>query len=170
MSGVDPNCTPDRAVHDDDRAPMTGEEKTAWVYGVVVLVTSGAYFAYIATQLSRHPVDEIAWEVPLLITIGASIVGVIILTIASAIGGAVWSGIRGRFEEPDFTKDERDLAIKRLADRRNYALISAGLFGTLVLAMLDADTFWIGNWVFLAGTVGAIVEVTTKIRAYRRGV
>jgi hypothetical protein len=154
---------------DDDRVPMTGEEKTAWVYGVVVIVTSGVYFAYIATQLAQMPVEEIAWEIPLLVTIAASIVGVIILTIASAIGGAVWSGIRGRFQEPDFTKDERDLAIKRLADRRNYALISVGLFGTLVLAMLDVDTFWIGNWVFLAGTLGAVVETLTKVRAYRRG-
>jgi uncharacterized membrane protein len=148
---------------------MTGEEKTAWVYGIVVILTSGTYFAWLAIQLASHPVEEIAWEVPLLVTIGASILGVIVLTIVSAIGGAVWSGIRGRFQEPDFTKDERDRDISRLADRRNYAVISIGLFGTLVLAMLDVDTLWIGNWVFLAGTVGALIEVGTKVRAYRRG-
>lgn len=154
---------------DETPVPMTGEEKTAWVYGIVVILTSGTYFAWLAIQLASHPVEKIAWEVPLLVTIGASILGVIVLTIVSAIGGAVWSGIRGRFQEPDFTKDERDRDISRLADRRNYAVISIGLFGTLVLAMLDVDTLWIGNWVFLGGTVGALIEVGTKVRAYRRG-
>jgi len=149
---------------------MTGEEKTAWVYGTVVLLTSGTYFAYMGTQLAQRPAEDIDWAIPMLITIGASIAGVIVGTIVSAIGGAVWTGIRGRFEEPDFTKDERDLAIKRLADRRSFAFLSLAMAGTLALAMLDVDTFWIGNWVFLAGTVGAIVEVTTKVRAYRRGV
>jgi hypothetical protein len=154
---------------DEARVPMTGEEKTAWVYGLVVILTSGAYFAYIATQLVGTSPEAIRWEIPMLIAIGASIVGVMVLTIVSAIGGAVWSGIRGRFQEPDFTTDERDRDIKRLAERRNYAVISIGLFGTLVLAMLDADTFWIGNWVFLTGSVGALLEVSTKVRAYRRG-
>jgi hypothetical protein len=35
--------------------------------------------------------------------------------------------------------------------------------------MLDAHTFWIGNLLFLAGAVGAIVESIAKIRLYRRG-
>jgi len=39
----------------------------------------------------------------------------------------------------------------------------------LVLAMTGADLFWIGNLVFLAGTVGGLVETITKIVAYRRG-
>jgi len=170
MNNIDPECAPQRADDDEANIPMTGEEKIAWVYGITVIVTSGAYFLYIATQLASHPVDEIAWVVPLIITVVASIVGTIIGTIVASIGGAVWQGIRGRFEEPDFTKDERDLAIKLLGDRRNFAIVSVGLFGALGLAMLDVDTFWIGNWIFLAGTVGAILESATKVRAYRRGV
>lgn len=169
MSDID-NGRGRHATQDEDRVPMTGEEKTAWVYGICVVLTSGTYFTWVAIQLAAHPVDEIEWVLPMLITIGASIVGVIIGTILASIGGAVWTGIRGRFEEPDFTKDERDLAIKRLGDRRSFAAMSVATAGTLGLAMLDVDTFWIGNWVFLLGTLGAIVEVVTKLRAYRRGV
>jgi len=170
MNAVDPARAHRRTDDDESHIPMTGEEKMAWVYGIVVLLTSGAYFIYIGTQLAAHPANEIAWAVPMIVTVVASIIGTIIGTILASIGGAVWQGIRGRFEEPDFTKDERDAAIKLLGDRRNFAIVSVGLFGTLVLAMLDVDTFWIGNWVFLAGTVGAILESATKIRAYRRGV
>ena len=39
----------------------------------------------------------------------------------------------------------------------------------LVLAMIGADLFWIGNTVFVPGTVGAILETITKLVAYRRG-
>jgi len=155
---------------DESHVPMTGEEKIAWVYGAVVLLTSGAYFVWLATQFAAHPADEIAWEVPLLITLGASIVLTIVGTILGAIGGAVWQGIWGRFEEPDFTTDERDRAIKELGNRRMFAAMTAGVVGTLVLAMLNVDTLWIGNWVFLACSIGALAEVVSKIRAYRRGV
>ena len=48
-------------------------------------------------------------------------------------------------------------------------VISVGFGGALVLAMLDADTFWIGNLLFLFGTVSAVVEAITKIGLYRRG-
>ena len=159
-----------RAVDDESHVPMSGEEKIAWVYGVVVLVTSGTYFVWLATQLAAHPVEDIAWEIPLLITLGASIVLTIVGTILGAIGGAVWQGIWGRFEEPDFTTDERDRAIKELGNRRMFAGMTAGVIGTLALAMLDVDTLWIGNWVFLACSIGALAEVVSKIRAYRRGV
>ena len=155
---------------EEDHVPMTGEEKTAWVYGIVVILTSGTYFAVMASRLATQPVDEIAWEIPLLIAIGSSIVLTIIGTILGAIGGAVWQGILGRFEEPDFTTDERDRFIKEIGNRRMYAAMTAGVLGALVLAMLDADTFWIGNWVFLACSIGALAEVVSKIRAYRRGV
>ncbi|MGC4175454.1 hypothetical protein [Demequina sp.] len=156
-------------VQDDDHVPMTGDEKLAWAYGIAVVITSGAYFTYLGVQLAQRPASEIAWVVPMLITIGTSIVGVIVGTIAAAIGGAVWQAFRGRFQEPDFTSDERDRDIKRLGDRRSYAAMSVAVVGALALAMLDADTFWIGNFLFLACSVGALVEVVTKIRAYRRG-
>jgi uncharacterized membrane protein len=164
----DKDCLP-HVPTDDDRVPMSGEEKVAWVYGVMVIITSGTYFTWLTIQLANKPVDEIAWEVPMIVAIAASIVGVIIGVILSAIAGAVWQSARGRYEEPDFTKDERDRAIEQLGNRRTFTVMSIGSGAALVLAMLDADTFWIGNALFLAGTVGAILEVTTKIRAYHRG-
>lgn len=65
--------------------------------------------------------------------------------------------------------DVRDREIDRRGQRASFGVLGAGFGAALVLAMVDADTFWIGNALFLFGTVGAIVETTTKILLYRRG-
>jgi len=154
---------------DETRVPMAGDEKVAWVYGSTVLVTSGAYFVWLAIQLSTHEPSEIAWAVPMAIAIAASIGLVIVLTILASIGSAVWSALRGRFQEPDFASDERDRAIKQLGDRSLLSALSIATGGALILAMFDASGFWIGNYIFLVCSVGALAEAGTKIRAYRRG-
>jgi hypothetical protein len=71
--------------------------------------------------------------------------------------------------EIDTVSDARDKEIDLRGDRALVGVLGAGFAGALVLAMLDADTFWIGNLLFVVGTLGAIVETTTKIRLYRRG-
>ena len=67
------------------------------------------------------------------------------------------------------TSDVRDTEIARYGERASMGVLGFGLGATLVLAMLDLETFWIGNLLFLCGVVGAIVETTSQIRLYRRG-
>ena len=154
---------------DETHVPMPGEEKVAWAYGAAVVVTSGAYFAWLLAQLADRDPHQISWAVPMAIAIAACVVLVIVVTILASIGAAVSTTLRGRFQEIDFSSDERDQAIKQLGDRRTLSALSIAVVGALALAMFDVAPFWIGNFLFLVCSVGSLVEVATKIRAYRRG-
>ncbi|WP_062130934.1 hypothetical protein [Demequina aestuarii] len=158
-----------RAPHDDERAPMTVEERAVWVYLAVFLTTSIAYAAVVIPRALSQPIEEVSWVVPMLWAIGVSIAGTIVGSILAAIGAAIGLAVRGRDPEIELGSDERDKAIERLGNRATYGVVSAGMLAVLVLAMLDADSFWIGNAAFAAGFVGACVEAVVKIRAYRRG-
>ena len=157
------------ALEDDERGPMTMEERTVWVYLVMVIITSTTYFAVIASRLLDTPAAQVSWVTPMLWALGISIIGTILGTIVVTIGATIGQGVRGKPTAIDHGSDERDRDIKRYGSRKTQGIISVGLGGALVLAMIDADTFWIGNFLFLIGTLGAIVETTVKIRAYRRG-
>ncbi len=155
--------------HDDEPVRMTVAERTVWAGLVSVVLSSGTYFALLATRLAG-PVEDISWARPMAWTIGLAVVGTVILTIVLAI--APHAGRGGRCTPADHgevTSDVRDRDIGRSGGQAATGVFGIGLGGALLLAMLDADTFWIGNLLFLAGTVGAIVEAITKIRLYRRG-
>ena len=168
---------------DDEPVAMTMGERTVWAYLVTVVITSGAYFTIIGTRLADQPADEIAWVAPMLWTIGASMVGSIALTILFTIGGTITATISRSIAaaragrpgpvtptvEIDSGSDARDKDINLISDHALVGVLGTGFLGALVLAMLDVDTFWIGNLLFVFGTLGAIVETTTKIRLYRRG-
>lgn len=158
-----------RQPEDDDPIIMTAEQRSVWVYLAVVTITSTAYFAVVIPRALSQPIEDVSWIAPMLWAIGVSIVGTIVGSIFGSIGGAIGLAIRGIEPKGQLEGDLRDKDIKKLGDRRS-ALVSGGaMFGVLVLAMIGADLFWIGNFVFLAGTVGAFVEGVTKILAYRRG-
>jgi hypothetical protein len=147
---------------DDERASMTMGERTTWVYGVLVLLTTGAYFAVVLPRLADTPVAEIAWQVPMLVAIGVVIAGTIVGTIVSAIVAAIIS--RDLRQESDI----RDTQISQYGERSNLAVIGAGIAAVLVLTMLELDQFWVGSALFAVGALGATWANATKIRAYRR--
>lgn len=158
-----------RVPGDDDPVVMTAEERSVWVYLAVVVITSTGYFAVVIPRALSQPVAEVSWITPMLWALGLSIGGTIIGSIVGAIGGAIGLAIRGIDPKGQLEGDMRDKDIKRLGDRRGAVISGGAMFGVLVLAMIGADLFWIGNLVFLAGTIGALVETITKITAYRRG-
>lgn len=166
---------PDAGLEDDEPVAMTMNERTVWAYLVTVVLTSGTYLAVVAGRLLHQPVAEVSWVVPMLWTIGASVAGTVLLTIAGAVAGAVAMAAAKRARPTDvemetaFATDVRDKEIDRRGGRALVAVLGAGTAGALALAMLHTDTFWIGNLLFVCGTVGAIVETTTKLRLYRRG-
>ena len=158
-----------RASQDDDRAPMTLDERAVWTYLIVLVLTSGAYAAVVIPRALATPIEDVEWVVPMLWAIGLCIVGTVLGAIAGAIGSAVGQAARGRDPEVEHGSDERDKEIERLGDRKTQGIIGAGMLAALILAMVDADTFWIGNALFATGTVAGLVETAVKIRAYRRG-
>jgi hypothetical protein len=160
-----PESTPD-----DERGPMTPEERGVWVYGIVAPLTAVIYLAIVVPRLIGHDPAEVSWVAPMLWMIGVAIVGSILGTILSTIGAAIGLAVRGRDpEEAGARPDERDRAIKSYGDRKTQSIVAFGTIGALILAMIDADGFWIGSFLFLNGTIAAVVEAVVKIRAYRRG-
>jgi ABC-type enterochelin transport system permease subunit len=140
---------------------MSYEEKGTWVYLVVAIVGSTVYLSLVLPEfLSGTPADQIEY-VPVMLWV---------------IGGAIVASIIGRilveiFSPSDSTKgDIRDKEIDRLGERVGNSFVVLGALGALVLAMLDADGFWIANTVYLCFVLSAILSSITKLIAYRRGV
>jgi hypothetical protein len=123
----------------------------------------------VTPQVWSKPIDEVDWVAPLLWALGISIVTVIIGSIIAGVGGAIGLTVRGRNVGSELGTDSRDKHIARHARLRTYWVSSVLAMGALILAMLDVDTFWIGTFVFVMATIGAIAEAVVRIRAYRRG-
>ncbi|GAB3235765.1 hypothetical protein GCM10027447_33640 [Glycomyces halotolerans] len=144
---------------DDSRRPeeptLPYGERYAWGYLTTAIAVPTVYFAIMLGRLSDTPADEIAFQLPLLIAIGASIVLNMFLAPAPR---------RGR----DRT-DERDTDIAHRAQRIGYYTLSVAMVAPFALVMLEAPYFWIAGAVYLAYVVSAVVESIVKIAAYRRG-
>jgi hypothetical protein len=157
-------------IPDIKEADMPFEEKVTWVGAVVSVVVPAVYFAIVLGQLGQASASEIAYQRPMLIAIGVSIVATIVGAIAMGIG----SGIAAEITEPGSgadigRKDERDVTIGRRGELVGYYVSSVGVVGAMVLTMLEYEHFWIANALYLSFVVAALVSATVKLVAYRRG-
>lgn len=149
---------------------MSFEEKSAWVSTIVTIVVLSVYSFFIIGQLQSVPVSEIAYQKPMLLTIGSMVVMSIIGMILMSIGTAITSEITGNKSIKDIDrKDERDKYIYRRGDQVGYYVTSAGAIGVLALAMLRYDPFWIANALYLSLALGGLVSLIARLVAYRRG-
>jgi MFS family permease len=138
---------------------MTYEEKGVWVYIVVVLGTYGTYTGIVLSQLAGTPITEIDYAAPLLWSIGASIVAAIILRIVVEI---VSPSDKQR-------ADSRDKEINRRGELIGMGGLVAGALGGMLLALVQAEHFWIANAIYLGFVLSAIIGSVAKIVLYRRG-
>jgi hypothetical protein len=146
------------------------EEKVTWVSLVVAVVVPVAYFAIMLGRLGDTSAADIAYQKPLLIAIGASIVLTIIGAILTGIGSGISAELRGRRAEDEIDrKDERDKTISRHGDLIGYYVASAGMVGVLALTMLEYEYFWIANTLYLSFVVATLVASVVKLVAYHRG-
>jgi len=149
---------------------MSFEEKFTWVSAVVSTGVAAVYFAIVFGQLGTAPVSEIAYQRPMLMAIGATIVITIVGIILMLIGTAVSATIAGSASVDGIDrKDERDTDINRRGELIGYYVSSGGALGVLALAMLRYDPFWIANALYLSFVVGALVSSAVKLVTYRRG-
>jgi hypothetical protein len=157
---------------------MSFEEKTTWVTALVTLIVTVWYVSVVRGLMGTVPVAEIAYQMPLLIAVGATvvmtIVGAIVTAIGTAIGGAITAELSGEGSVEDATRDvgrtdERDKDIDRRGELIGYYVSSAGVVGVLALAMLRYDQFWIANALYLSFALGTLVASVAKIVTYRRG-
>lgn len=149
---------------------MSFEQKSTWVSLAVSILVTAAYAITVSGSLTTVPVAEIAYQRPMLLCVGATIVVNIVGNILMAIGSAVSATIRGEKNVDDIDrKDERDVGIGRRGELVGYYASSVGILGALALAMLRADHFWIANAIFLSLMIGGVASSVAKLISYRRG-
>lgn len=139
---------------------MAFEEKMAWVTLVSITLVYGAYFWIIADLVSTEPIAEIGYQGLMI----ATVVGVVFLAVAGSIVVALSNPKRAD------EHDERDKSIARRAGSISGIVLGAGVFIPLVLAMADAESFWIAQAILAALVVSQIAEDSIRIYFYRRGV
>ncbi|WP_370018557.1 hypothetical protein [Planotetraspora sp. GP83] len=138
---------------------MAFEEKRAWI---MVVVTVGAYAAYLVIILSRAgttPLAEVPYVAALLWTVGASITASIVLNIVTAIVSP---------KDAD-KKDQRDREISRFGDHIGQSFVITGGVAALGMSMAELSYFWIANTIYLAFVLSSLLGSAAKIVAYRRG-
>ena len=136
---------------------MTYEEKGIWVYLVVAVGAYGTYLAIVLGQVTTVPIAGIDYVPALLWSIGASIVGAIVLRILVEIVTP----------SENYRSDVRDKSISRQGDAAGNALIVVGALGGLILALLAQHPFWIANVIYLSFVLSALVSSIVRIAAYR---
>lgn len=142
-------------------AVVAVEEKRAWIMIVVTLVSYGVYLAVVlgGSGSGSGPLAQQPYETALLWTVGAAIAASIalhiIVTLVSPEEGKV--------------KDQRDREIHRFGDHIGQSFVVIGAVAGLLLAMAEADQFWIANAIFLGFVLSALLASTAKIVSYRFG-
>ena len=140
---------------------MSYEEKGTWVYLVIAVVGYTVYLTLVLPQvLGGVAVGDVDYVPVMLWTIGGAIVATIVVRILVEIV----------FPSESTKGDVRDREIDRLGTRVGSSFVVIGALGALVLAMLEADWFWIANLIYLCFVLSALLESITRLVAYRRGV
>ena len=139
---------------------MSYEEKGTWVYLVIAVVGYTVYLSLVLPQvIGGVAVEDVDYVPVMLWTIGGAIVASIIARIVIEI----------IVPSESYKSDVRDKEIDRLGERVGSVFIVIGALGALVLAFVDADTFWIANVIYVCFVLSAIVSSVTKLIVYRRG-
>jgi hypothetical protein len=142
---------------------MSVDERASWIQ---LLTAIGTYIAYAAIVLARAdggPLPEVAYTGVLIWMIGISVVMTIVLTIIGAIVSVIVTG------DTEQKSDVRDRQINRAGEYFGHFALVAGALGAMVLAMVEAEPFWIANAIYAGFTVSAIVSSSAKAVLYRRG-
>ncbi|WP_327280509.1 MULTISPECIES: hypothetical protein [unclassified Streptomyces] len=138
---------------------MAVEEKRAWS---MLVVAVGSYATYLWVVLER-PVGVALTRAPytgaLLWTVGLSIAA----SIAAHITIAAFTPKEAN------VKDQRDREIHRFGEYVGQSFVVIGGVAGLLLAMVEADPFWIANAIYLAFVLSSVLSSVVKVISYRFG-
>ncbi|MCH7230286.1 hypothetical protein L0U85_05365 [Glycomyces sp. L485] len=140
---------------DNDRATIPYGERYTWGYLTTTITVPVVYTVYILNRLADTTAADIAYQRPLLIAIGASILMNMFVAPPPRKG-------RDR-------RDERDKDIHRRGEHIGFYILAFAMIGPFALAMLEAEYFWIASAMYLAYVLNAITASVTKLVLYHRG-
>jgi MFS family permease len=136
------------------------EERNAWMMLVVAVGGLVVYLTLVLAAADGGPLTDVRYQPLLLWVIGVSI--------AIGIVGGIINGIRVNLAGERET-DERDREIARFSTNVGQAFLVIGGLAALLMAMAEWDWFWIANTLYLGFALSGILEGTTKVVSYRRG-
>ena len=139
---------------------MSYEERGQWVYVIVTVVAVATYVVLLVAGAGGGPLTEVDYVPIMLWTIGAGIVASIIGRILAAI---VWHG-------EGHETDVRDRDIDRRGEYIGGLTLGIGMVVPFVLAITEADYFWIANAMYLVFALASVVSAAMKLVFYRRGI
>lgn len=137
---------------------MSYEEKGIWVY---LVVTIAAYLGFLIVVLGRaaSPITETAYQMPLLVAVGAAVVAAVIVRVTVEIVKP----------SDSYQIDGRDRELAQLGVLRSWWLVVAGALAALIMAMLQWPHFWIANVLYLGFVLQAVTSSVVSVVGYRRG-
>jgi len=138
---------------------MTFDEKNAWAFGIIAVLTYAGYAIWVLIQARDLPLVEVAYVWPMITAIVAAIILGIVATIVISVLRPSEAGVR----------DERDREINRRGEQTGQSMVVIGGLAVVVLAMIEAPYFWIANVMYLAFVLSAVLATLTKIAGYRVG-
>jgi len=138
---------------------MTFEEKTVYGYAVITFCSYAIYLGLVLSRIGDGALADVRYIPILLWTAGGSIVASIINCIIVAV----------LTPKECWKKDIRDREISRFGDYMGQSFLCIGGLGALILAMFEADHFWIANAIYLGFTLSGLLGSVAKIGAYRWG-
>lgn len=138
---------------------MASEERNAWQFGILAIVTYSVYVAIILERAGSTPLIEVDFAWPMIWTILGSIAASIVIAILLGIL------FPRHIEKPDV----RDKQIGRFGDHVGQGFVIAGALAAMLMAIADWDRFWIANVIYLGFVLSAVLSSVAKIVAYRRG-
>ena len=143
---------------------MVYQERNTWATLIATVITVPIYIVIVLVQADGGPLTEVEWVPILLWTMGASIVGAIVISILwgifAGVGDPSWGGCL-RPARPRHLAPGQSTRVRRLVA---FALVA------LVLSMVEADWFWIGNALFFGFALATLVGDIARVVAYRRGI
>jgi hypothetical protein len=138
-------------------------QRNIWAQLVASVAGTVVYVAIVLPQVLSEPIGDVAWQWPMVWVI----VGTIAAAIALSIGWGILAGIRDPDEE--HASDQRDREIEWFGDRIGQGFGVIGGVGAIVLAMVEAEWFWIGNTLFFGFFLSGLLSGISRLVAYRRG-
>ncbi len=140
---------------------MSAQEKYAWILGIVAVAGYSVYVGLLFGS-GTGPLPERPYAPIMLWTIAVGIVAGIALNIVTGI-------VSGMFRKDASRVDLRDRQIARFGEHVGQSFVVLGGVAALLLAILEADHFWIANVVYLGFVLSAVLGSIAKIVGYRRG-
>lgn len=142
---------------------MSAQERSAWLIGIIAIAGYATYLVILFSVAGGGALEDAPYEPVLIATvIGAIVAGIVLSVVLGIIVGTF--GGRGAARV-----DVRDQEISQLGERVGSAPLVLAALGALVLALLDADTFWIANALYLGFVLSAVLGTIARLAVYRGG-